>query len=255
MEARPHPVVERIIGWLLPPACSEHVLGDLHERHVSGSGYLRDAVRAVPGAVWGQVRRTTSRSLAIAEAGVSFYSFSLASRIFDPVEITGAGRSAIVPAGILALAMLVAIALRDAWVGRGPRANVRIALDTISGVVGALLAQAGLLTVGSRWALPVDVLIGGVTISLAFLSIVRVAFSAGDRRAAAVGGGGRGDQATSTWDPLPRILRELRWVIVAVLVVMIWGSTFVHAGARMQPLHLVALFMFVLALGVLGRKG
>ena len=64
MEAGPHPVAERVVAWLLPPPCREHVLGDLYERNATTGRYVRDALRSMPFAVWGQVRRTTSPALA-----------------------------------------------------------------------------------------------------------------------------------------------------------------------------------------------
>jgi hypothetical protein len=51
MEARPHPLAERLVARLLPPACHEHVVGDLHERYVSAGQYLRDVLLTVPFAI------------------------------------------------------------------------------------------------------------------------------------------------------------------------------------------------------------
>jgi uncharacterized protein involved in exopolysaccharide biosynthesis len=68
VETGPHPLAERVVGWFLPPACREHVLGDLYERNATTGRYLWDAVRTVPFAVWGQVRRTTLSGHAYPEA-------------------------------------------------------------------------------------------------------------------------------------------------------------------------------------------
>ena len=49
--------LERLAESLVPPACVEHVLGDLAESSDARSAYLRSLVSVVPSVVWSQVRR------------------------------------------------------------------------------------------------------------------------------------------------------------------------------------------------------
>lgn len=51
--------LERGIGWLVPPASREHVLGDLAELYRSPGQYLWEALGVLPGVILGQIRRTT----------------------------------------------------------------------------------------------------------------------------------------------------------------------------------------------------
>jgi hypothetical protein len=132
MEARPHPLVEAFVGRLLPPACREHVLGDLHERYVSASQYVHDAVRTIPFVIWGQIRRTSSAPLVTAEVGVVYVAFLSALGMFDPSALSIS--SAPLRAGIPAFAALAVVVLRDAWIGRRPRPNAHIAADAVLGI-------------------------------------------------------------------------------------------------------------------------
>ena len=124
MEAGPHPLVERFVGALLPPACREHVLGDLHERFVSSRQYAHEAIWTIPFAVWGQIRRTFSVLFAIAEVGVVYVAFLSALRTFDQSALHD--RVSLVRAAIPALAALVGVVVRDAWVGRDALLHAQI---------------------------------------------------------------------------------------------------------------------------------
>jgi hypothetical protein len=49
--------LERIAETLVPPACAEHVLGDLAESSRSHSAYVRSLLSILPRTVWSQIRR------------------------------------------------------------------------------------------------------------------------------------------------------------------------------------------------------
>jgi hypothetical protein len=49
--------LERIAETLVPPACAEHVMGDLAESSRSHSAYVRSLLSILPRAVWSQTRR------------------------------------------------------------------------------------------------------------------------------------------------------------------------------------------------------
>ena len=68
MPSAPPRVMEAVVGFLLPPACREHVLGDLHERYTSPRQYLVDALLAVPLVIASRIRRTTDPDVFLMEA-------------------------------------------------------------------------------------------------------------------------------------------------------------------------------------------
>ena len=81
MEARPPELIEATVAKLLPAACRENVLGDLHERYRATAHYIIDALRAVPFVVASQSRRNFRSDLLWAEAwvlqiGYSFNSYN-----------------------------------------------------------------------------------------------------------------------------------------------------------------------------------
>jgi hypothetical protein len=48
MGTGPRPLIERLVGALIPPPSREHVLGDLCQRYKSDWQYVLDACRVVP---------------------------------------------------------------------------------------------------------------------------------------------------------------------------------------------------------------
>jgi hypothetical protein len=55
----PSNALEKIVGWFLPPACREEVLGDLCERYKSPLPYVGEAIRVVPCVIVSRIRRTS----------------------------------------------------------------------------------------------------------------------------------------------------------------------------------------------------
>lgn len=67
MESGPPKVIETAIGWLIPPACREEVLGDLRELYRSPAQYLFEAACTIPCVVVSRIRRTTAATLLLME--------------------------------------------------------------------------------------------------------------------------------------------------------------------------------------------
>ncbi len=246
MEARPHPLVEAFIGRLLPPECREHVLGDLHERYASASQYVHDAVRTIPFAIWGQIRRTSSAPLTIAEVGVVYVAFLSALGMFDPGALSTS--SAPLRAAIPAFAALAAVVLRDAWIGRKPRPNALVAVDAVLGIACAALPQTLLVSVGSPLALRLDVLLAGCAMSLVLLSGVRIALSPINHRAATANAGGTQMNSRPSNVRGGLMQRDLRvwWWTIAVLGSTGWLVLFIYpATSRFRPFLIAWLIAFV----------
>ncbi len=246
MEACPHPIIEEVVARLLPPACREHVVGDLHERYVSAWQYIWSAARTVPFAVWGQIRRTTSPGLAAAELGAVYVSFLGALGTVNPRALG----SLLAPtsAAIAAVAALVTVALRDAWVGRTWRSTPHLVLDAILGVAMAAASHALLRTIGSRLALEPAALLAACATSLALLAGVRVSLhSFFQPTATADPGGSRMNSPEShTARGMQRDLRVWWWSIAAVGFTACVGLLAHPATAPIRPFILGWLAAFLI---------
>jgi len=211
MEACPRPVIEALVGLLIPPACREHVLGDLYERYTSPGQYVADAARTLPFVVCSQVLRTTSTRLLVAEAAALFLAFLTAAAQFALPQLSQPSmlRQVTVPA----LVALVAIVLRDAYTepqGRPPQA---VAVDAGFGIAFALVSQAVLAAIQPNLVLPRLVAIAGGGFGLLLLSAVRMASPPVSRGVGAASVAG----ATIPHEPLVRsrsmkVERRMWWV-------------------------------------------
>jgi hypothetical protein len=253
MEARPHPLIEGIVARFLPPACREHVLGDLHERYVSTGQYVWDAARTVPFAVWGQIRRTTSPLFAAAELGAVYVAFLTAIGVVNPRALG----TALAPAGaaIAAITALITVALRDAWVGGTWRSTPHRVLDAILGVALAGASHALLRTIGSRLALEPAALLAGCGTSLPLLAGVRVSLHSFFQPTVTAHAGGSKMRSTESQTPsgMQRDLRLWWWTIAVVGFSACVGLLAVPATARIRPLILGWLAAFMI-IGVYQRR-
>src|SRR5579863_8287953 len=68
--------LENIFWLLLPPACREHVLGDLQERNKSTRSYLIDALSVLGPLIISRIRRTTDVQVCFMEALTIYLSFA-----------------------------------------------------------------------------------------------------------------------------------------------------------------------------------
>ena len=150
VETGPSALIERVVRLLTPPACREHVLGDLWERYRSPGQYLRDAMRTLPFVIVSRIRRTSSAPLLAFQAFCVFATF--AGPWMTPI-----------PMAVSAMAAAVAIlAIRQAYRVDAPRWPKGLAMDALAAALGAALI--GILSqIGTRanvW-LAVDALDGG----------------------------------------------------------------------------------------------
>jgi hypothetical protein len=70
--------IELLVELMTPPACREHVLGDLRERY-PGRGYLRGAAAALTLVIASRIRRTTQSRLLALEIGAFATAFCAAA--------------------------------------------------------------------------------------------------------------------------------------------------------------------------------
>lgn len=144
----PSQIMEAIIGFFIPPACREEVLGDLHERFQDRRRYILEALRTVPMVIWSRIRRTTEPGVLLLEAFALYLSFA------GTALAMGNGRFLTEQTGYLRLTLpvlmaLVSLVLVDAYV----RTERRPLLGAITGFC-ATITQARLQATNLELAFP-----------------------------------------------------------------------------------------------------
>ena len=127
MHHGPSKAAEAIVALLVPPACREEVLGDLHERYISSGQYGLDAVRTIPLVIISRIRRTADPQVLLMQAFALYASFLGAAWLKDRTFLSdqwGLLRLAI-PAGMAMLGLDTGGRLCETWaaitVEAGPR--------------------------------------------------------------------------------------------------------------------------------------
>lgn len=174
MQTGPGKLAETLVGLMIPPACREDVLGDLHERYTSPRRYIADAMCVVPLLIVSRVRRTTDPQVFLMELFAVYLSFLSAAWFLDVSMFSD--RLEIVRLAIPAAIAVLATTLGDAYARPGippPRQAVRSAA---TGMAFAFALEAVLWTGGRELAAPLSILFCGAGLSLFFVSTLRLLF-------------------------------------------------------------------------------
>jgi len=173
-------VVEAVVGWLLPPACRESVLGDLHERYSGLGPYVAEAARTVPMVIWSRIRRTADGEVLLMEAFSMYLSFVAVGWYFEGIRFLNEkqGMARVAAPVVAAMGGLV---LADAYAPEGERGKWRAAGEAATGVAFALLTENLLWALWPGIAVSGWVMAGGCGLSLLMVSGLRLLFPPGSR--------------------------------------------------------------------------
>jgi hypothetical protein len=170
----PPRAAEAIVAILLPPACREEVIGDLHERYQSRLQYAADLLRAVPLVILSRIRRTADPQLVLTQVMALYVSFSGAAWLRGGTllrEQWGLVRLAI-PVAMILLGLI----LDDAYAVPGTRSALSLIRGPLVGI-GLALASQELLSRGNPdLALPRWIAYYGCAMSFALSSALRFLF-------------------------------------------------------------------------------
>ncbi len=113
MPSGPSRRLETFVGYCIPPACREEVLGDLHEKYTGPWQYFALAMCVVPFVILSRIRRTTDLFLLLTEALLIYGSFLAATWYTDKTLL--AGQWGLWRLVILTAVNLAVLILEHAW--------------------------------------------------------------------------------------------------------------------------------------------
>ena len=221
LEVRPPALVDAVIRLLIPPACREHVLGDLWERYTSPRQYVVDALRTLPFVIWSQIRRTLDPLPLAMQVLPAFVFFG------GLVGKPGAdGGPAWLRAVIPAIAVAVAMVLRDAYYWPKYPSSRQAVLDAGLAVASAFASQGALAILWPELTLaPREVLMGGFGTFLAVFSLRAAAPDRGFRSPVSANGSLSVDDFFRDTQEFERRIRQRnrREILAGVLVILGFG--------------------------------
>ena len=174
MASRPSRIAEAIVSILLPPACREEVLGDLHERYRSPLQYGLDALCTVPMVIASRIRRTADAQVATIQALSIYAAFLGAAKFGDHALLESEW-------GLLRLAapavmILLGLILEDAYSCSPHGGSLKLVRGPVAGLGLALLSQTVLRAARSGVELPFRTALYGYAMSLLLSSATRMLF-------------------------------------------------------------------------------
>jgi hypothetical protein len=159
-------LMEAIVSLLVPPACREEVVGDLHERYRSPARYLMDAIRTVPFVIVSRIRRTADAPLVLIH-GLSFYlSFLITASFLDEAFLQSAW--VLVRLAVPPVAVVLGLVVEAAY------ANSSLPVrGTVIGLFLSFLVQVFLRAISHEIAAPADIFALGIAIGWAVCWLIQ----------------------------------------------------------------------------------
>lgn len=164
---RPPKAAESLAAFLLPPACREEVLGDLHERYTSLPRYAADALTTIPLVILSRLRRTADPQVLLMQAFATYLAYVGAARLTDPAAFLPQDSAAWWRLAVPTAMTLLGLSLADVYARPGPR-------GPLVGILFAVASQA--LLRKTSFALPIWTLLYGAAASLLLTSALRLLF-------------------------------------------------------------------------------
>ena len=140
----PPEIAEDFIGWFLPPACREEVLGDLYERYVNAAQYAASALTVTPRVIVSQIRRNTDAVIFLLTACAIAYSF-VDGWADLPIRTDLTDAATLLKVSIPTVAALLALLVRNGYADPESRRQRAITLDIAIAMGTAGLTQLVLL--------------------------------------------------------------------------------------------------------------
>jgi hypothetical protein len=164
---QPPKYLEKLLHWLLPPACREHVLGDLQERNTSPKSYVLDALSVLIPVVVSRIRRTTDIQVFLMEAISIYMSFAMAAWYLGE-------RAGFVRLTIPAAVTVVCLLFCNAYSSAERKRPLTPVLQSAGSLSVALLSQSAFFN--NHWPVQPSVLLYGSALALLLLSPLRTFF-------------------------------------------------------------------------------
>jgi hypothetical protein len=174
MRSGPSKFAETILAVLIPPACREEVVGDLHERYRSPAQYAIEALSTVPLVILSRIRRITDPQVLVMQAFAAYLSFLGAAELRDRALLID--QWGLLRLAIPAIMIVLGLVLEDAYAKPGKRSPLQLTRGPIVGLAFALASQAIFWNGNRDVALPPLITVYGCAMSLLLTSVVRLSF-------------------------------------------------------------------------------
>ena len=216
MGSGPPKTLEAFVAIVIPPACREEVLGDLHERYTSAAQYGLDAATTVPLVILSRIHRTANSRALLIQAFAFYLSFLFAAWLNAAALLRA--EYGLLRLAIPAAAAMLGVMLADAYASPG-RPQLKLALGPGVGAGLALVSQGLAWLVSPDFAVPRLILFFGCSAGL-FLSLaVRILFSPA---------AGQGAKDKDDYMKLLNAKAAIMGVILVCVAAVLWVSAGKH---------------------------
>lgn len=243
MNSGPSKIAEAIVFVLLPPACREEVVGDLHERFKSPLQYAAEALHTVPLVIASRMSRTLDPQALLMQAFALYLSF-LGAAWFNDIAVLRQ-RWTLFRLAVPVMMIVIGLILDDTYANPGRRSALNLVRAPLLGIILALASEQVLVICDPDLAVPRLVFFYGCAASLLLSSALRMLFPP-------VTGQLLGANAPAFWlkqagassENPAKIVRALKGIAAVVTVVTI-GTWLAESSVPPRSVVMILAIVFV----------
>ncbi len=174
--------LENLFRFLLPPACREHVLGDLHEQSESSRRkFLIDALAVLAPVVISRIRRTTDYEVLLIEAFSLYLSYTIAAWCLGQRAFLYA-RMGFARLAVPTLVVVAALLMCNAYADSEKRYWMKPFLQSAGSISLAFFGQAVVFDLRPSLAIPFHIMLYGSCAGVLLITTLRAMFPPVDAR-------------------------------------------------------------------------
>jgi hypothetical protein len=176
MALKPPKTLEKVVTMLIPPACREEVVGDMHERYASTGQYILEAIQVIPMVVASRIRRTADPQVVLLESLALFFAFLVGGWYQEGTFAFLYADGGFLMVAIPCTMILLGIVLADAYATPGRRSPLKSMWGLILGLGAACIAESVLTGIRPQLVMPGWMMFYGSIIAVLLVSSLRILF-------------------------------------------------------------------------------
>jgi hypothetical protein len=167
--------IEKLLWFLLPPSCREHVLGDLQEKCKSPQEYTRVGLSVLAPVIVSRIRRVTDYQLLLMQAFAIYIAFVAGAWYLSETAFLH-NHSGLIRLAVPTAVAVVALLISNAYFDPVPESVTKPILQSAISIALAFLGQTAIFDTRPALAVPFSVMLFGSCASILLVPTLQILF-------------------------------------------------------------------------------
>ncbi len=167
--------IEKLLWFLLPPPCREHVLGDLQEKCKSPKQYTRVGLSVLAPVIVSRIRRVTDYQLLLMQAFAIYIAFVAGAWCLGETALLY-GHSGLIRLAVPTAVAVLFLLISNAYFDPVRESVTKPILQSVISVAVAFLGQTAIFDTRPTLAVPLRVMLFGSCASILLVPTLQILF-------------------------------------------------------------------------------